>query len=72
MGLALLHEAVTHGRHLVALAGMALCAPPIFVWITYRECMRAWRGEPSDELRDVSIPALIVVVAVLVAVLVVN
>ena len=34
--------------------------PPIYVWVTYRECRRAWIGEEPDEVKDTAIPALTV------------
>ena len=65
IGLALLHSAITRGPYLITLACAAICIPPIFVWVTYRECRRAWRDEQIDEVSDVSLPALTIMGIVL-------
>jgi hypothetical protein len=41
----------------VALWGTILI-PPMYVWITFAECRRAWRGEQPNENLDSALPLL--------------
>lgn len=38
-----------------------LVLPPLFVWVTYRECRRAFRGELPDDDSDTSMPFAVMV-----------
>lgn len=52
--------AIVSGRSLAEAFCLCVYLPPTIAWMTYGQCRRAWMGQPPDDLRDGSIPALIV------------
>jgi hypothetical protein len=57
-GSVLVYALLTQSKGLAFVLWATLIIPPMYVWITFAECRRAWRGEPPNETLDTALPML--------------